>query len=75
MSFAATLVTGAADQYYYARSLAYDAAASAGTGGVDITTSIASLIRITNLGGVFNAGNASNILKYRIRYHTVQALT
>jgi hypothetical protein len=74
-SFPNTLVTGGADQYFLATVEQYATTPSGGVVGMDITTSIAANIQITNDGALFANGDAANILKYRIRYHMVQALT
>lgn len=41
----------------------------------DLATSINKAVEITNASAAFAAGNAANIFKLRIRYHTVTALT
>ena len=75
MSFPVTLMTGGADQSYFGTPGVYDLNQVAGTGGLDITTSIGQNVRLTNLTALFINGNVNNVLKYRIRYHTATALS
>lgn len=73
MSFPVTLLTGGADQYILGTPRVYDLAQVSGVGGLDITTSLNTNVRITNLTALFINGDPTNILKYRVRYHTVTA--
>ncbi len=64
-----------ADQTYIATPAIYAASQSTATGGLDITTAINENVRILNLTAPFTGGNVANVLKYRISYHLVEALT
>lgn len=71
-----TIVTNASSTTRLAGPTIYDLDSSTGTAiGFDILTVAASAVSITNSVAAFAAGNAANILKYRIRYHTVTLLT
>lgn len=71
-----TLVTGNADTKRILRPVIYELDASTGTGlGFDAVTDAAKAIVITNADAAFADGAATNILKYKIKYHTIKLLT
>lgn len=71
-----TLVTGSSDTKRLLKPTIYNLDSTTGTAiGFDISTASATNISVTNATAVFAAGNAANIIKYRIRYHTVTLLT
>jgi hypothetical protein len=73
---AATLVTATSSESVYQRPTLYDLDNSTGTGkGLDVA-SLANLgVDITNATAVFAAGNAANVLEWRIRYKLMTLLT
>lgn len=73
---AASIVTGAADTKHIIRPSAYALDATTGTGvGFSYAATVNQNFRITNLTAAFASGNSANIVKWRIRYHTVTAIT
>lgn len=72
--FADTIVTGGSSQNAVAKPSTYDLNGSTGTGvGFDVTSNANKGVQFQ--ASDFTNGNAANILKYRIRYHTVTLLT
>lgn len=66
--------TGAADQNALIKPSTYDLDGATGTGvGFDVTANINKAIQVT--GSNFTNGDATNIVKWRIRYHVVTVLT
>lgn len=76
--FDVALVTAAADANYVWKvgdsQVAYTTTATAAS-ATDLSTSANKALTITNATAAFAAGNASNIIKWRIRYHVVTLLT
>jgi hypothetical protein len=69
-------VTGGADDKRVSRPTLYDLDNSTGTGtGFDMVTDSNKAIKITNDTAAFADGNASNIVKWKIKYHTAKLLT
>lgn len=69
-----SFVTGAADQNAIIKPSTYNLDGSTGTGvGFDVTANAAKAVQV--VGTNFADGSANNIVKYRIRYHTVTLLT
>jgi hypothetical protein len=74
--FDSTLITATSDAKVIVWPTIYHLDSSTGTAtGFDILTVANKAIKITNGTQVFAAGNASNIVKYRVRYHIVTLLT
>ena len=71
-----TLVTAASSFNGLSKPSLYDIDASTGTAksGFDLANAVAKSVTITNAGGAFAAGNASNILKVSLTYRVVTAL-
>lgn len=70
----ATFVTGGASASTIIKPSTYGLDGSTGTGtGFDVTSNANKAVQVT--GSNFTNGNVANILKYRIRYHTVTLLT
>lgn len=68
------LVTAAASKTVVIRPSCYDLDASTGTSeGFDMTSQVNKAVQVS--GSNFTLGNAANVLKYRVRYHTVTAIT
>lgn len=68
-------VTGTSDINRWIRPTIYNLDASTGTAtGFDILTAAATNVSITNATAAFANGNASNIIKWRIRYKVVTLL-
>ncbi len=42
--------------------------------GFSLSANVNKAIQVTNASGAFGAGNAANILKYRVRYHVITVL-
>ena len=71
-----TLVTAASSTNRIMQPTIYTLDATTGTAiGFDMVTNAAKSVQISNLSGVFGAGNASNILKWRVKYHVLTLLT
>lgn len=71
------LVTAAADDNWILKTGAvapFTSSASTASHS-SLTTSINKAVTITNATAVFAAGNAANVIKYRIRYHVVTLQT
>lgn len=69
------LVTGGANLRTYSTPTIYQLDASTGTStGFNLANALAKSVSITNLVGVFAAGNAANVLKWKIRYQVVTVL-
>jgi hypothetical protein len=76
IDFDSSLVTAASSAQYVGRPTIYDLDASTGTSkGFDTAGAIAKSVTITNAVGAFGAGNAANILKVRLTYRVITALT
>jgi ribose 5-phosphate isomerase RpiB len=74
--FADTIVTAASSSNVVAKPTIYALDASTGSSeGFAIAGAVAKSITITNAGGAFAAGNAANIIKVRLTYRLVTALT
>lgn len=75
LDFDVTLVTNASSLKTLAHPTIYNLDSTTGTStGFNLANAVAKNVTITNATAVFAAGNASNVLKYRIRYHTVTVL-
>lgn len=72
--FDVALVTAASDDNWAIKPLTYTSTASTAS-HASLTANANKALKITNATAVFAAGNASNIIKYRIRYHVVTLLT
>lgn len=73
--FDVALVTASADDNWLVKpSVSYTSSASTSSHG-SLTTSANKAVTITNATEAFADGNASNVIKYRIRYHVVTLQT
>lgn len=73
--FDVAIVTGGANARRYAIPTIYDLDSSTGTAtGFDLTNAMGKSISITNAAGVFAAGNAANVLKWKLQYRSVIVL-
>jgi len=70
----AVVTVAASANFIIKPSAAYTSTGTASS-ATDLSTSINKGIQITNATAAFATGNAANILKYRVRYHVVTALT
>ncbi len=71
----ASFLTETADSKHVIKPSVYDLDNATGTGsGQSYAAMVAAGIQITNATADFASGNAANIVKWRIRYHTVTAL-
>ncbi len=70
--FDVALVTAAADDNWVSKPTVY---VSDGTTATSLTSSANKAVTITNATAVFAAGDAANIIKWRIRYHVVTLLS
>ncbi len=74
--FASTIVTAASSSKTVVKPTIYNLDASTGASeGFAVAGAVAKSVTITNATGVFAAGNAANILKLRLTYRIVTALT
>lgn len=71
--YADTLVTGGSSLKSVVKPTIYDLDSSTGT-ATGFAIVAAQGLQITNVGGAFAAGNAANILKWRVRYHLLTLL-
>ena len=73
--FDVALVTATADDNWLVKpSVSYTSSGTAASHG-SLTSSANKAVVITNATAAFADGNASNIIKYRIRYHVITLLT
>lgn len=69
------LVTGASNLRTYSNPTIYQLDASTGTStGYNLANALAKSVTITNLTAVFAAGNAANVLKWKLRYQVATVL-
>lgn len=68
-------VTGGSDTNLLVKPSASYTSSASTSSETDLSGSINKAIEITNATAAFATGNASNIIKYRLRYHTVTVLT
>lgn len=72
--FDVALVTATSDDNWVIKPLTYTSTASTSS-HASLTANANKALLITNATGAFTGGNASNIIKMRIRYHVVTLLT
>lgn len=71
-----TLVTATSNLKVYAEPILYTLDAGTGTGtGFNLSAAAGKSLSISNATAAFAAGNASNVLKYKIRYKTISVLS
>lgn len=73
--FDVAVVTGAADGNYIVKPTAAYSASGTASSEVDLSTSANKAVTITNATAAFATGDATNVVKWRIRYHVVTLLT
>ena len=69
------VVTASADANFILKPSASYTSSASTSSATDLSTSVNKAIEITNATAAFADGNASNIFKFRVRYHTVTVLT
>lgn len=76
MLFDVALVTATSNIKVYAEPTIYTLDASTGTGtGFNLSAAAGKSISVSNASAAFAAGNAANVLKYKIRYKTISVLS
>lgn len=69
------VVTATADANFILKPSASYTSSASTSSATDLSTSVNKGVEITNATGAFTGGNASNIFKYRVRYHVITVLT